>query len=145
MRAVADVEDSVIPSPERRSFSTGAESDEAERRRSDGRVCPYTVLQPLVENASEHGVARRGGDGRVEVWAQRHGPQLVLDVIDDGPGPAEGERREGIGLSNTRERLEQLYGSAQSIDLESPPEGGFRVTITIPYIERRPPSRSMWT
>ena len=100
-----------------------------------GALVPFFVLQPLVENAIEHGVARRGGDGRVAVRAQRRGPQLVLHVIDDGPGPAEGERREGIGLSNTRERLEQLYGSAQSMDLESPPEGGFRVTITIPYRE----------
>jgi len=57
-------------------------------------------------------------------------------VTDDGPGLAQEERafpREGIGLRNTRQRLRQLYGDGQSLELETPAEGGLRVKLTVPY------------
>lgn len=97
---------------------------------------PFFILQPLVENALQHGIARRAGVGRVSVSARRQGEMLYLSVADDGPGLAKEERafpREGIGLSNTRQRLRQLYGAEQSLALEAPAEGGLRVELVIPY------------
>jgi signal transduction histidine kinase len=105
---------------------------------SDARhaLVPFFILQPLVENALQHGIARRAGVGRVSVSAKRQGETLHLSVTDDGPGLAKEERafpREGIGLSNTRQRLRELYGDEQSLALETPTEGGWRVELIIPY------------
>jgi len=100
-------------------------------------LVPHFVLQPLVENALQHGIARRAGAGRVEVAAEREGDALVLHVSDDGPGLGAGARafpRDGIGLSNTRRRLAQLYGDeAQSLALAPAPGGGLRVTLRLPW------------
>ena len=104
-----------------------------------GALVPFFILQPLVENALEHGIARRAGAGRIQVSAERQGETLHLSVTDDGPGigrPGMGAPdfpAEGIGLSNTRQRLRQLYGERQSLVLESPAAGGLRVALTIPY------------
>ncbi len=100
----------------------------------DARV-PFFILQPLVENALEHGIARRAGAGRIEVVARRSGDELHLSVSDDGPG-LDAKRafpREGVGLTNTRERLQQLYGDRHLLTLESSPEGGLLVLLIIPY------------
>ncbi len=99
---------------------------------SDALV-PFLVLQPLVENAIEHGVARRSEPGHVQVTGKRRGPDVVLSVTDDGPGVQDGEEGEGIGLSNTRERLKQLYGDRQTLTTTSLDEGGFRVVLVFPY------------
>jgi len=99
-------------------------------------LVPFFILQPLVENALQHGIARRAGPGRVSVTATRQGETLHLNVTDDGPGLTKEEHafpREGIGLSNTRQRLRQLYGDEQSLTLEAPAEGGLRVGLVIPY------------
>lgn len=99
-------------------------------------LVPFFILQPLVENALQHGIARRAGLGRVRVSATRQGEMLHLNVTDDGPGLANGENnfpREGIGLSNTRQRLHQLYGDHQSLTLKTPAEGGLQVELIIPY------------
>ncbi|HEY7546339.1 MAG TPA: histidine kinase [Blastocatellia bacterium] len=100
----------------------------------DARV-PFFILQPLVENALEHGIARRAGAGRIEIVAQRSGSELQLSISDDGPGLEAGRAfpREGIGLANTRERLNQLYGDRHILTLESSSEGGLRVLLIIPY------------
>lgn len=104
---------------------------DAEARKA---LVPFFILQPLVENALEHGIARHAGTGRVEVSAERGGDNLCLSVADNGPGiDAQRFTEEGIGLSNTRQRLEQLYGDRQSLMLESPATGGLRVVINIPY------------
>jgi len=91
---------------------------------------PSLILQPIVENALEHGASRAAGGGKIEIEARRDGGRLVLSVRDNGPGVREGEG--GIGLSNTRARLEQLYGSAASLTLASASDGGAIATITIP-------------
>ncbi len=69
------------------------------------------------------------------VVARRQGQTLVLSVVDDGPGMNNQQPLpdEGVGLSNTKKRLRQLYGDQQRLTLESPAEGGLRVTLTIPY------------
>ena len=109
------------------------ESDIADEVR-EARV-PFFILQPLVENAIHHGIARHVGSGHVTVVARRQGQTLVLSIVDDGPGMNNQQPLpdEGVGLSNTRKRLRQLYGDQQRLTLESPAEGGLRVTLTIPY------------
>jgi sensor histidine kinase YesM len=96
---------------------------------------PNLILQPLVENAIRHGVAQRVSAGLVAVSARRENGLLQLKVYDDGPGLLEGWRMEdsdGIGLANTRERLEQLYGTEQRFDIRNREEGGVEATVVIP-------------
>jgi len=103
---------------------------------------PNLILQPLVENAIRHGVARRSGPGRVTVRAARANGRLELAVVDDGPGLADNggaAPEEGLGLSNTRERLEQIYGLDHALVLEEPGAGGLRVRISIPFSESERP------
>ena len=96
---------------------------------------PPLLLQPLVENAVEHGVAPRARGGTVAVRAVREGDTLVLRVEDDGVGlvGGDGMTREGVGLGNTRRRLAGLYGDAAGLTLAPRPEGGLCVEVRIPY------------
>jgi signal transduction histidine kinase len=94
---------------------------------------PEFLLQPLVENALRHGLAKRIEATLLRIEARREGDELVLAVIDDGPGLA--EAGEGVGLGTTRERLATLYGPRARLELVSLPEGGARVTVRLPYRE----------
>jgi two-component system LytT family sensor kinase len=94
-------------------------------------LLPNLILQPLVENAVRHSIAPRAAGGRVEIHAHSEKGILMIDVLDDGPGVAASSLREGVGLTNTRARLEQLYGAGQKMDLRAVP-GGFRVRISMP-------------
>jgi len=79
---------------------------------------PTLILQPLVENAVRHGIARTTGPGRIAVVAREDADRLCLAVRDTGPGfPPDSVRREGVGLSNTRARLEHLYGAAATLSV----------------------------
>jgi len=93
---------------------------------------PYLVLQPLVENALRHGVAARRAGATVTLRAALRGERLRLEVADDGNGPARRPIEEGVGLGNTRARLELLFGAAQTFDVRAPAGGGFAVAIEIP-------------
>lgn len=94
---------------------------------------PCLFLQPIVENAVRHGIARLDRPGLVEVRASRVGTELSISVLDDGPGiSAESTSREGIGLANTRARLEKHYGKMQSLRYSNRNEGGLAVEIRIP-------------
>jgi len=94
-------------------------------------LVPNLILQPLVENAVRHSIAPRAAGGRIEIRARRQGTALVLEVEDDGSG-APAEIVEGVGLANTRARLEQLYGAAQSMEIHADGGAGFRVKLTLP-------------
>lgn len=100
--------------------------------RARAALVPGFILQPLVENAIKHGVARRAQAGRVEISALVESGRLRLAVRDDGVGMDEA-RGEGVGLSNTRERLRTLYGDAASVELSTPAEGGTEVVLTLPF------------
>jgi LytS/YehU family sensor histidine kinase len=94
---------------------------------------PVLLLQPLAENAIQHGVARSHAGGRVAVRARRDGEELRIEVFNTGrlrPG-----LRPGIGLSTTLSRLAQLYGDRARFELV---EGGGGVTarVTIPWEAR---------
>ncbi|MDQ6830470.1 MAG: histidine kinase [Gemmatimonadota bacterium] len=94
---------------------------------------PRLVLQPLVENAIRHGIAKRSGPGRVEVSAECVAGRLTLIVRDDGIGvPNGGPERQGVGLSSTRARLAQLYGDEHQFTIAPLAEGGTLCTIRIP-------------
>ena len=102
---------------------------------TDARV-PVLLLQPLVENAIKHGFARPAEGGFVQVRAFKTGDHVTISVADNGRGVGSVALRdlnEGVGLSNTRARLEHLYGDAHSIAFDAPPAGGFAVTIRLPY------------
>ena len=96
-------------------------------------LVPSFFLQPLVENALQHGIARQPGPGYVDVRVTSENGRLSLTITDNGPGVI-GARtdRQGVGLSNTRRRLEQLYGPAQRLALVSLPDRGTRVTVELP-------------
>ena len=99
----------------------------------DARV-PNLLLQPLVENAIRHGIARDRRAGRLEVSATHEKGRLLLRVTDDGPGAPPGRVTEGIGLTNTRERLRLLYGDAYSLEYGNNPGGGFCVSLSLPLV-----------
>ncbi len=111
-------------------------------------MVPHLILQPLVENAIRHGLAVRQGPGHIEVFAERRGDRLVMQVRDDGVGlsvKAAGGRS-GIGLRNASERLRQLYGKDHRFELRPRENGGVIVEIDIPF--RNQPSTApapSWT
>ena len=95
---------------------------------------PYLLLQPLLENAIRHGISRRAGPGTLSLSVRRVAQRLEIRVEDDGPGlEPEESTLGGIGLSNTRARLEQLYGDAQHLAIEQRPAGGLAVVVLIPF------------
>ena len=98
-------------------------------------LVPNLILQPLVENAMKHGIDRAGGHGTIEVLAHRAGDDLVLTVRDTGPGqePSPPSRVGGVGLRLTRERLAELYGSEQQVELDPVKGGGMTARIALPY------------
>jgi len=107
----------------------------------DARV-PNLILQPLLENAIKHAVGETEGLVHVEVSGESRGGDLLLSVSDTGPGfPAGGDGpAPGIGLSNVRGRLAQLYGDDADLRLESRPGGGARATIRLPLRRGEPRS-----
>jgi signal transduction histidine kinase len=99
-------------------------------------LVPTLLLQPLVENAVRHGIAPKVGGGRVEIAARRDGDCLRLVVRDNGAGLANDTLEAfntGVGLSNTRSRLEHLYGDRHSFEFHRPPDGGLAVTVVVPF------------
>lgn len=96
---------------------------------------PSLLLQPLVENAIRHGISRRPGPGLIRVEAGIVGGDCIeLRVLDTGPGVGSRPSPEGtgVGLANTRARLEQLYGPEAELTLSTRPEGGACATVRLP-------------
>jgi two-component system, LytTR family, sensor kinase len=102
----------------------------------DARV-PNLILQPIVENAIRHGIVSRIAPGEIDVRARRNDGVLQLSVKDNGPGLSLNERgtrlKEGLGLANTRARLEQLYPASHRFEISDAPEGGLQVTLEVPF------------
>lgn len=93
---------------------------------------PQLILQPLVENALRHGLSPRAAPGRLVICAGVRGDRLELEVRDDGVGVR--EARPGVGLSNTRARLRQIYGDDHAFTLAAAPGGGTVARIEIPRV-----------
>jgi two-component sensor histidine kinase len=99
-------------------------------------VVPTLLLQPLVENAILHGIQPSMYGGTVRIGARRRAEWLELEVDDDGMGlPTENGngRRERVGLTNSRERLEVQFGGEQSLRIAPREPSGTRVSIRIPW------------
>jgi sensor histidine kinase YesM len=102
-------------------------------------LVPNLLLQPLVENAVQHGVSRlETGTGRIVLRAWRDGERLVLHVRDNGPGldgwgPGGDGRAGGVGLANTQGRLDALYGDAARLLLRPAEGGGLVAEVALPY------------
>jgi two-component system LytT family sensor kinase len=103
---------------------------------TEAALVPAMVLQPIVENALQHGAPPPPRPARIAVRAWREQGRLMLEVRDNGPGlgtdPPLGK---GVGLTNTADRLRALYGDAQSLAFHDAPGGGLIVRMTMPYHE----------
>jgi len=103
-------------------------------------LVPTFLLQPLAENAIRHGLEPRAAPGTLTISARRDGAELRLAVTDDGVGlgvKAARTARHGIGLSNSEERLRTLHNGRARLELISPPEGGVRVEVVLPFCTER--------
>jgi len=92
---------------------------------------PTLLLQPLVENAVRHGIAAQTGPGRIEIRAALADGKLLIEIEDNGRGLPR-DLRDGLGLSNTRARLEQLYGGSHRFELLPAEGGGTLARVTLP-------------
>src|SRR5215472_15297472 len=105
-------------------------------------VVPSMLLQPLVENAVRHGVAPLIEGGTIAIASVNRGGRLLMTINNSGPRtralppgdpPQNGGNSKGIGLANTAERLKTLYSNDHRFSCHSPDEGGYEVTIDIPF------------
>jgi signal transduction histidine kinase len=107
---------------------------------------PHLLLQPLVENALRHGINGRADPGQIDIHVRQVGDHLRLEVLDDGPGfrgdPHPGKRK-GVGLSNTRARLQELYPNAHRFEISNRPAGGALAAIELPLRQSATESGSL--
>src|SRR6266550_9356206 len=97
---------------------------------------PHLILQPVVENAIQHAIAPRATRGHINIEAKRLNSLLRLEVKDNGPGITLNTDllgAEGVGLSNVRARLHQIYGSDSRFELMNARDGGLAVVMEIPF------------
>ena len=99
----------------------------------ESALIPPLMVGTLVENSIKHGIGPRASGGVVSVTARRDGDFLEVTVADDGVG-FRARFGHGVGLANTRARLETLFGAAGSLELAGNAEGGVRATIRLPYV-----------
>ena len=105
---------------------------------------PQLILQPIVENAIRHGIAPFARVGWLDIRAHAENGMLRIDVQDNGPGlsPEQqaceraGAFRSGVGIANTRARLQQLYGPQHRFEMRNGTTQGLTVTMLIPAGER---------
>jgi two-component system LytT family sensor kinase len=97
---------------------------------------PHLILQPVVENAIQHAIAPRATGGHINIEAKRLNNLVRLEVRDNGPGIPSNDPllgTEGVGLSNVRARLHQIYGSDFRFELMNGRDGGLTVVMEIPF------------
>ena len=111
-------------------------------------LVPSLLLQPLVENAIKHGVARKAGPGHIEISAKNLHGKLWIEIRDDGEGLSESglaALQKGIGVSTTRARLQHQFGADFRFEFHRQ-EPGVAVVIAVPWrIERRTPDTAQAT
>ncbi len=98
-------------------------------------MVPNLILQPLVENAIKHGVARKSGPGHIDISTRREGDKLRMEVRDDGVGLSEDALtalQKGIGVSTTRARLQHLFGADYRFEFHRH-AAGLAVVVAIPW------------
>jgi two-component system LytT family sensor kinase len=99
-------------------------------------LVPQLILQPLLENSLRHGMKSGSAAMEISVAAHRENGSLILQITDNGSGLSEtdpsGVFGRGLGLSNIRNRLTQLYGERQQFTIENQSAGGAKVTLCVP-------------
>ena len=97
---------------------------------------PLLILQPIVENAIKHGIAKRDKGGAVRILASRSNGTLILSVYNDGPSlcAATEKIQSGVGISNIRTRLQSLYGEAFELKMHNQ-DRGVEVSVSMPFRE----------
>ena len=98
-------------------------------------LVPNLILQPLVENAIKHGIAKKAGPGHIDITTRRDGDKLLMEVRDDGVGLSEDALtalQKGIGVSTTRARLQHLFGADYRFEFHRQP-AGLSVVVAIPW------------
>jgi len=98
------------------------------------KLMPSLLLQPLIENAIKYAVSPREQGGKIRIGAHVTGGMLQLEVADDGPGMVNATRLangRGVGIRNTCERLQVLYGNKGTVGVSNT-EPGLRVSLTLP-------------
>jgi two-component system LytT family sensor kinase len=107
-------------------------------------LIPSLLLQPLIENAIKYGIARAEGGGHLRISAKVFADDLLIEVSDDGPGcdlvNGHIPKANGVGLRNTRERLQTIYASEHSIRLSQTEPHGLTISIRIPFTPKHQPA-----
>ena len=101
-------------------------------------LVPSLILQPLIENAIKYAISPSEDGGTLSISARVQRGMLIMQLADSGPGlgnGAGGQKSSGVGLENTRDRLQELYGEDQAFTLAPNEPTGLRITINIPYEE----------
>ncbi len=101
-------------------------------------LVPSLILQPLIENAIKYAISPSEEGGTLQISARVQRGVLMMQVADNGPGLGNGcsdHKSSGVGLKNTRERLQQLYGDKQAFTLAPNEPSGLRITINLPFEE----------
>ena len=114
--------------PERLQFDVALDPDSAQAR------VPALLLQPIIENAVKHGVARSEERTCIRIHARVDGPVLEIVVDNNAKGSGPRPKGEKVGLRNVQDRLRTRFGDEASIDAAELPEGGFRNTLRLPLI-----------
>lgn len=103
-------------------------------------LVPSLILQPLIENAIKYAIAPSENGGTLTLKSQRHGDRLELILTDTGPGISQdaaagktSDTGSGVGLTNTRNRLEQIYNGHYSLDMSNRANGGLKTCICLPF------------
>jgi LytS/YehU family sensor histidine kinase len=97
---------------------------------------PHLILQPLVENAIQHAIAPRAARGHINIEAKRLNSLLRVAISDSGPGIGSNANllgKKGVGLTNVRTRLHQIYGPDFRFELTNAGESGLTVVMEIPF------------
>ena len=105
---------------------------------------PALNLQPMVENAVKHGIAKRVQGGAIRITAARSNGTLTLRVYNDGPGlpPGWEKSQSGVGMSNARTRLQSLYGNGFDLTMRNREPGGVEISISVPFVAAPAGARS---
>jgi two-component system, LytTR family, sensor kinase len=97
---------------------------------------PSLILQPMVENAVKHGIARRVQGGAIRITVSRSNGTLTMRVYNDGPSLPLGweTSQSGIGIQNVRTRLRSLYGDQFELSIRNQPPGGVEAALSLPFV-----------
>lgn len=99
-------------------------------------LVPAMLLQPLIENAYTHGLSKLQKDGQLVVVARRENSMLKISVTNSGLGldhaVSNGDRRQGVGIANVKNRLRLHYGNEQTFAMEERDQGSVQVAVSLP-------------